>query len=373
MDPIKILKRAWLVLWNYKALWIFGIILALTVGGGYSGSGGGGNTGGFDSGYDQNSGTFNFDAEDWFSDEEWQSFYEGIEEGFGDLSSTFSMSSDVKNWIIGIGIGLICLVLIFAVIGAVLRYVSETALIRMVDLYEETGEKVGFKGGWRFGWSATSWRLFLINILINLPVILLLLLMVVIGFILFTLVSSTNVVFSISGAVLGIGIVILAIMITVILMAALKLLRHFIWRSCALDEVGVIEAIKRGYGIVRCNLKEALIMWLVMIGFAITWVIFSIIAFIILIPAFVLMLFVGVVIGAVPALIVAGLVSLFQGGAMPWILAAIVGLPLVFLVASTPMVFLKGFKEAYKSIVWTLAYRELNLEDELLSAEAVTD
>ena len=33
MDPIKILKRAWKILWSYKALWIFGIILALTTSG----------------------------------------------------------------------------------------------------------------------------------------------------------------------------------------------------------------------------------------------------------------------------------------------------------------------------------------------------
>ncbi len=30
----KILKRAWHILWNYKILWIFGILLAITAGGG---------------------------------------------------------------------------------------------------------------------------------------------------------------------------------------------------------------------------------------------------------------------------------------------------------------------------------------------------
>ena len=29
MDPVKILKRAWSILWSYRALWIFGLILAL--------------------------------------------------------------------------------------------------------------------------------------------------------------------------------------------------------------------------------------------------------------------------------------------------------------------------------------------------------
>ena len=42
MDHMKVLKRAWQILWSYKALWIFGIILALTTS---SGSNSGGNGG----------------------------------------------------------------------------------------------------------------------------------------------------------------------------------------------------------------------------------------------------------------------------------------------------------------------------------------
>ena len=33
IDIGKILKRAWHILWNYKVLWIFGVLLALTAGG----------------------------------------------------------------------------------------------------------------------------------------------------------------------------------------------------------------------------------------------------------------------------------------------------------------------------------------------------
>jgi hypothetical protein len=39
MDPVKILKRAWHILWSYRALWIFGLILALTAAGSSGGSG----------------------------------------------------------------------------------------------------------------------------------------------------------------------------------------------------------------------------------------------------------------------------------------------------------------------------------------------
>jgi len=39
IDPVKILQRAWRILWNYRALWVFGLILALAAGGSYNGGG----------------------------------------------------------------------------------------------------------------------------------------------------------------------------------------------------------------------------------------------------------------------------------------------------------------------------------------------
>lgn len=368
MDPFKILKRAWQILWQYRALWVFGIILALTVGGGYSGSGGsGGSSGG---GTSSNGGAYEFDLENQFTNQQWQTIYDDVEEGFNDLAQDMNFTGEAQSWWIGVAIGLICLVLILVVIGAIARYVSEAALMKMVNNYEETGEKVGVKSGLRYGWSRTSWRLFLINILVHLPVMLLLFLMFGFGVLMFFLVQSANVVLSIGGAVLGIGLFFVAIMITVVLMTVLKLLRHFMWRACALQDMGVIEAIKTGYLVVRSNLKDAAIMWLVMIGFAITYAIFSFIAFFVLIPVFLITFILGLVVGAVPALLVAGLVSLFQGGALPWILAAIIGVPVMFLIGMTPILFLRGLKEAYKSIVWTLAYRELTVLGELSSGEA---
>ena len=53
MDPVKILKRAWHILWSYRALWVFGLILALTAAGS---SGGSGNNGARYSGDSSNQG-----------------------------------------------------------------------------------------------------------------------------------------------------------------------------------------------------------------------------------------------------------------------------------------------------------------------------
>src|SRR5512133_3893775 len=41
VNVTKILKRSWHILWNYRMLWVFGFILALTVGGNTFNRGGG--------------------------------------------------------------------------------------------------------------------------------------------------------------------------------------------------------------------------------------------------------------------------------------------------------------------------------------------
>ena len=51
IDPVKILKRAWYILWSYRALWVFGLILAIAAGG--SSSQGSNNSG---TSYEQGSG-----------------------------------------------------------------------------------------------------------------------------------------------------------------------------------------------------------------------------------------------------------------------------------------------------------------------------
>ena len=48
MDHVKILKQAWEITRHYRALWVFGIILALTSGTFWGGGGSGGRGGGGD-------------------------------------------------------------------------------------------------------------------------------------------------------------------------------------------------------------------------------------------------------------------------------------------------------------------------------------
>ncbi|NIO69211.1 MAG: hypothetical protein GTN71_09300, partial [Anaerolineae bacterium] len=104
MDPIKVLKRAWEITWRYRALWIFGIILALTTaGGGFRGGGGGDGI------------QYDFKGED-----------------FLDLQMGEVPPTEVISTLIAIGVGLACVIVILIIAATIARYVAETALIRMV-------------------------------------------------------------------------------------------------------------------------------------------------------------------------------------------------------------------------------------------------
>jgi hypothetical protein len=94
------------------------------------------------------------------------------------------------------------------------------------------------------------------------------------------------------------------------------------------------------------------IMWLLVIGLNIGWIIAMIIA------GFLLVI-VSLMVAAIPALVVGGLTSLIFG----WIAGLIAGgvagflIFLALLIVSTT--FLKGLRMTFLSTLWTLTYREL--------------
>jgi len=153
-------------------------------------------------------------------------------------------------------------------------------------------------------------------------------------------------------------------------------LKRFFRRACALEGMGVIESIQQGFGLAVRHLGDAIVMWLIMIGVSIGWLIARIILVILMFPIIILLIIVGVVLGGVPALLVGGLASLFLEGALPWILAGLIGLPIFILVLALPWVFLEGLMEVFTSNVWTLTYRELraleSVEPELDSGDPIS-
>jgi hypothetical protein len=351
MDPIKILRRAWQILWSYRALWVFGLILALAT----AGSSGRGGNNGVQYQIDGN----NHQVPPQSMNELFRDFNREMERLFNEgLPEARIPGPELTTllWIIGI---FILFMLILGVLVAVVRYVSETAVIRMVDEYEGTGSKMTVRQGFRIGWSRTSWRLFLINLIVNLPAIFLVTILLIAGVVIYMTVVNDNQAFATVSIISMIGLIFLSVFIVVILTIVLRLLRQFFWRVCALEDLGVTESLRRGFAIVRENWKNVGLMWLVMIGLGIAWIIVSIIAIIITIPVVIVTSIIGVIVVAIPGLLLVGLFSLFLGGPLPWIAGGLFVLPLFFVIAFSPWLLLGSWQTVYTSTVWTLTYREI--------------
>jgi hypothetical protein len=355
MDPIKILKRAWHILWSYRALWVFGLILALAGAG--SSSGNGSNSSSRYEANSQNSQQQPLPAD---MREAFKQVTQEMQKAFDEGLSEVGIPKEDLNTLIWIAVVFVLFCVVLSIIIAIARYVAETAVIRMVDEYENTGSKMTVRQGFRIGWSRTSWRLFLINLLVNLPLILgIVLLLAGVGIAIFRSMSQGFQQPATFSIVAMVGIMFLFIFVVAIISIFLGLLRHFFWRACALENLGVRESLRRGFQMARENWKNVGIMWLVMIGLGIVWAIVSLLAFVLTLPVVVVTGVVGALVAVIPVLLAGGLTSIFLHGWLPWIVGALFVLPLFFTIAFSPWLLLGSWQTVFASTVWTLVYREL--------------
>lgn len=361
IDFGKILKRSWYILWNYRVLWIFGILLALTAGGGR-----GGNSNYQFSGNDGNNGNGEgFDMSQ--APEFFQEFANWIER---DVAPLFENPSEHVVTFIWIGVAIFLLILIFGAIAAFIRYPSEVAVMRMVDGYESTGEKVGFRAGWKLGWNRRAFRLWVIDLIISLPAVFVLGALMALGIVVLINVSNAPGDTWVGAMIATIGCVFLLFFAVIILTVFLGLLRQFFARFAALEETSVGDSFRRGWAFFKQNWKSAALMWLIMLAIGFGVGIVSIIAFFLLIPAYVVLLIPAALAAAIPGLIVYGITSLFFGAPLAIIVAAIFALPVFFTILFAPLFLFSGWYMIYSSSVWTLAYREMKLMDGMAVVEA---
>lgn len=360
LDIKKILSRSWHILWAYRLLWVFGFLLAL--GTGATNNPGNSSNYSFDGGQRDPSSEFQTPG-DW-DDLEGDTFAEKMDDAFRQLGRGIRSLQEQYPVEFRMGISaaitLIAVVLLFGTLTAVLRYVSETAAIRMVDEYEQSEVKVGFRQAWKYGWNRGAWRLFLVNLVVNLPVLALFVILGLVGWWIFSALMGGVEWTIISSIIAGSGLAFLSIFLTVILMTVLYVLRDFSWRMVVLESAGAGESLRMAWGLVRRQWKNVGLMWLVLVGLKIAWAI----AFIILvIPLLVVSLFTavgGVLTVIIPSLVTAGVASLLAApDYWPWIFAAIIGAPFFLVVTFSPLLLVGGWGEIYKSSVWTLTYREL--------------
>ncbi len=323
MDHIRILKRALAITTSYRALWVFGILLALTTSGG-SGGPGGPSGGGSDGG--GGTGPVPFPGPE--------------------------LSPDMLTGLIVAGVVVLVVVLLLAVAGLIARYVAETALIRMVDQHETTGVKVSVRQGFRLGWSRAARRLFGMDLLVGLTgfVAFLLLLGVAAAPLLVWLTDSTPA--RVLGTVVAVALAVVVIFLVTLASIALSLLVQFWHRAVVLEDRPVRDALRRGWQLLRQRLGEIVVMGLILFGLGLGWTI-------VLVPVTFLLVAVAAISGGLPALLVYAIAGLVAQGATPWVAAAVVGVPIFFVIMAIPLAVLGGLMQTFQSSTWTLTYREL--------------
>jgi hypothetical protein len=335
MNHGQILKRAWNILWSYRALWIFGIILAIT----------------------SPSPSFSRPRAEYSGRPETRGFQitppGEITREFEKLGKLFSegVPAATRDTIIPLVIGLVCAGLLLFILFRIGYYISQVALLRMVNGYEETGEKVSWKEGFRLGWSRAAWHLFLIDLVVYVPVML--------GFTILFGFAALPVLLGIGagneptipGIIATVGLVFLVIFLAVAVGVTLSLIMNIIRRICVFQNAGVRESILHGWQMVCHNLKDVFLMWLLMIGVCIGFMIA-------IIPVVLLLVGVGILVGGGIGLAIYALIQA-SSATSAWITAIILGGGVFLLVLALPLLFLGGLREIFISTSWTLTYREL--------------
>jgi hypothetical protein len=341
MNHTQILKRSWNILWSYKTLWVFGILLALTTAEAVSPR------------FQGNVSTPAPQQLRPIPEEELQGLPDDVRQAVEELDRelTNGVPRDVINTIIGIVIALVCLTLVILIVSAFVHYISQTALIRMVDRYEATGEKADWRAGFRLGWSRPALRLFLIDLLIFLAVftvVILLFALAAVPLLLSILLGGLAI---IAGTLMTIGLGMLAVFAAIVLRALVVMTREVTYRECVLRGRGVIESIRSGIATLRANMRNVFLMWLLLLAI-------QIIYFVAAIPVVFLLLALGLVVGGIAGAL---LYLALQGGSiLTAILAGVIlGVLLLLAVVGIPMTFLRGLRATYLSTAWTLAYREI--------------
>jgi hypothetical protein len=350
MNHTEVLKRAWHTVWHYRALWVIGMILALVT---FSWS----TVGLLDrDGESEGQGvTITRLRGETFLEATRRTIGQEVDEANRELSELFSraLGVGVKVDVLAIVAALMAAATFALVLAKIVRYVSETALIRMVGAYQETGERMSVWQGFRLGWSRRAWRLFLIDLCINV-------LATLAGILLFGLIfvplplwvnGSEGVIFTF--ALLTGGLFFVSIGVVIVAATAASLLKRLSRQACALEGLRVDEAIREGWLVLRQHLKDAGLMWLITLGVRLGWSVA-------MVPVVLLLLGAGLMVGGLPALAAGALAGLAATADFPVFVALAVGIPVFLLVLVGPLVLLGGLREVFLSSLWTLTYRALH-------------
>jgi len=242
MEYSKILNRSVNIVWQNKFLIVLGILASL--GSGSFGGGGGGNGNG-------------------------QPFPE-----FGEEIAALAVVLIVV---------LVCVILFVGIVLWAISTIARGGLIASVDTIE-SGEKSSFRQAWSAGWHKAG-TLLGIGFLPAIPGLILF----VVGLIALGGYGGIVALFGeefdalVGTTTLGITIALFACIVVPVVLV-LSILRNFAERACMFENLGVIDAYRRGASVLMANLGEAIILFLLQI------VIFIVLGVLLFLPGLVLVL-----------------------------------------------------------------------------------
>jgi hypothetical protein len=324
MNYGKILSRAFEITRKYRALWLFGVLLALF------GGGGGGN--------------FNFGN--------FPTRGGGRGTGLGEMPTLPGWSSEIWQLVTILIAGLVCFMLVWLLLSIILRFVSRAALIGLVQELEVNETKPTIKRGFSIG-GERFWQLLGIALAINIPrtiISLVLVLLAVLPLIvsLLPLISAGRTAPNeligvvIAGSIGSLALCCCVMMILALIGLVIYPFYEFIVRTCVIKKSGVIDSIREGYHIVRGNLGNVAVLYLLAIGIGI--------------GCGLLMIPIALVLIAIP--IGAGfLVYALANSITSAIIAGIIlGIPMLLI-----LLFISGLYHVFESAYWTEGYRGVTM------------
>lgn len=292
----KVLSRSWQIIWKHKVLWIFGILASCArSNGGGGGGGGGGNR--YQSGPSGNPP---------ISSDEFKQV----------MNQVGQFLQDHLLIIIAIILAIILLSFVFYALGMMGRI----GLIKGTYKAENGAERLSFAELWSES-MPYFWRIFGLNFLLSLLIIILIVPFVILG-----LVTA------------GIGFLCLLPLLCILVPIswALMVIIEQAQTAIVIEDLGMLDGIRRGWEIARSNIGPMIIMLLILgIGGAIVGVIVAI----------------PIIFAVVPLIIGAG--RLKESLAPLWI-------ALGCCVAYLPvLIFFNGIITAYLQTAWTLTFMQL--------------
>lgn len=306
MDFGYVLRRAWEIIWKFKVLWIFGILASCSQAGGSSG----GNSG------------YRFSVED-------SNVSPQIQQFFNQLNPT------ITTLLIIIGI---VIVVVLVVLAILLGTVGKVGLIRGSVKAEQGAGKLTFGELWRDGLTY-FWRVFGLNLLIGLVLLFTVGALVILGVIL-------------SIGTFGIFLVCLIPLLCLLVPVwwLLVILIEQINVALVVENLDIINAIKRGWQVFIENIGSMIVMGLILIV-GVTWIGGLIIGLPLL----------GVVAPAALGVVTGVTVNIRNGIILSGVL---------FLVYLPFLLVLSGILRSYVESAWTLTYLRLTAKPATITVEA---